>query len=111
MYDVTNLGNPLLEAMYCGLPIASIDDGSTAELLQDGTNAFLVPHEKLETELPQKVALLLTDHSVRSRFIQNVKQVFHEKVLSWRDRMLLEHQLIQRLIASPANSRRGEKGR
>ncbi len=95
LYDVSNLSNPLLEAMCCGAPIVTLDDGSTAGLLQEGVNAFLVPHEKLETDLPLRVRDLLTDASLRRRIQENAKKSFHEKVLSWRERMLLEHELLQ----------------
>lgn len=100
LYDLSNLGNPLLEAMYCGLPIVSVDDGSTAELLQDAYNAFLVPHERLEEDLPLKLEMLLTDASLRAAMGANARKTFGEKVLSWKDRMLLEDELIRKLLSS-----------
>ncbi len=100
LYDISNIGNPLLEAMYCSLPIFTLDDGSADELLKDGQNAFLIPFEKLDKELPLKVKALLTDESLRLRIRENVKKTFHAKVLSWEDRMAVEDQIIRKLLLS-----------
>jgi len=99
LYDVSNLGNPILEAMHCGLPIASIDDGSTAELLKDGYNSFLVPHEGLDEEFALKVKTLLTDESINKQFRENIKKTYSEKMISWKDRMWIEHEMIEGLIS------------
>ena len=115
LYDISNLGNPLLEAMYWGLPIASIDDGSTEELLQDGQNAFLSKHEKLDTEFPLKVKRLLDEPALRKTLGANVKKTFDQKVMSWEDRMRMEYDMINQLIArktgrTPAASRQESAG-
>jgi glycosyltransferase involved in cell wall biosynthesis len=100
LYDVSNLGNPLLEAMWAGLPIVTIDDRSTDELLQDGESVFLIPHKQLEEQLPLKVRTLLTNESLRRQMAERSKKIAEDKILSWEDRMRLEEDLIQRLIAS-----------
>lgn len=99
LYDVSNLGNPLLEAMYFGLPIVTIDDGSTADLLISGCNALLLLRQSLDKDLPESVRRLFVDPSLRRMLGENAQKTFREKVLSWRDRIFLEHELIQKLLS------------
>jgi glycosyltransferase involved in cell wall biosynthesis len=98
LFDISNLGNPLLEAMYFSLPIVTLDDGSTRHLLRNEYNSILVKIENSENELPIKVKMLLDDESLRKKIGQNTGETFKEKVLSWKERMELEHRLIQSLI-------------
>ena len=41
--DLSNVGNPLLEAMACGKPIVTIDNGATGDLIRDGETGILLP--------------------------------------------------------------------
>ncbi|MBI1977877.1 MAG: glycosyltransferase [Candidatus Omnitrophica bacterium] len=97
-YEISNLGNPLLEAMYFGLPIVSLWDAGTSQLLEAGQSAFLLYLESLEEESPQKVMALLSDASLRKRMGEKAREVFDQNILSWKDRIYKEHELIQKLI-------------
>jgi glycosyltransferase involved in cell wall biosynthesis len=103
LYDISNLGNPILEAMYFGLPIITIADGSTDYLLQDNHNALLIRTEDLPDELPVKVKQLLENGSLRRELGRNVKNTFNEKVLSWQERMKLEDRLIKGILGDGNN--------
>lgn len=100
--DMMNLVNPLLEAMYTGLPIFTPNDGSTSELLVNGENAFLIPHDRLEADLPIQIKAVLTDPVLWQKIGANAKRTFQQKVLSWEDRMRLEYDMICRLIFKTA---------
>ncbi len=102
LYDRTNLGNPLLEAMYFGRPIVTIKDASTDHLLRDGENAFLISPLNIETELPARVELLLSDSDLRMRIGKRIQSTFHDKVHSWQQRMELEQDLIQQVLNPPS---------
>ncbi len=98
LYDVSNLGNPLLEALYFGLPIVTIDDDSVSHLLENNHNAFLVDAKNLDTDLPLKIETLLRDEVLMKRMGQNGRTTFNEKVLSWENRIRLEDELIKNLL-------------
>ena len=90
LYDYSNLGNPVLEALVCGKSVVTIDDGSTTDVLKNGYNAILVPKESLEQELPEVVVELLKNDE-RRRVIEHNARAFAEKhLLSWTERMDLE---------------------
>ena len=90
LYDYSNLGNPVLEALVCGKSVVTIDDGSTTDVLKNGYNAILVPKESLEQELP-KVLIELLENDERRRVLEHNARDFAEKhLLSWTERMDLE---------------------
>lgn len=108
LYDVSNLGNPLLEAMYFGLPIITIDDGTTSYLLKHGDNGFLVPTENLVEGLPSALKTLLDDDLLRERVKRRVLATAKAKILSWQDRMRLEDELIKNLLEEAKQNGRGQ---
>jgi len=97
LYDVSNLGNPLIEAMYFGKPIVTIDDGSTAVLLRDQENAILVDPARIAEELPRWISALLADRSLRETLGKAARATFDEKVLTWQARMALEERLLRQV--------------
>lgn len=102
LYDVANLGNPLIEAMYFGKPIVTLDDGSTSALLADGQNAILVPPARIAEELPRRVSALLADAGLREALGKAARATFDCKVLTWQERMALEERLLRR-VAEPCS--------
>ena len=61
--------NALMEALAMGVPAISGDCpvGGPRDMIQDGTNGFLVPHED-ESKLTDKMCILLEDHTIREMF-------------------------------------------
>ncbi len=97
LYDVANLGNPLIEAMYFAKPIVTLDDGSTSALLADRQNAVLVPPARIGQELPRRVAALLADEGLRTALGAAARASFDRNVLTWQERMALEERLLRRV--------------
>jgi glycosyltransferase involved in cell wall biosynthesis len=100
LYDRSNLGNPLLEALFFGCPMVTISDGSADHLLEDGENAFLVSQSEIETELPRKVKMILDDTTLQAGFRRKATATFQDELVDWKERMLKEHEFIQEVIAS-----------
>lgn len=98
LYDVSNLGNPILEAMYFGKPVVTINDGSTDDVLKDKYNSFLVELSNLKSELPEKLNLLLKDNYLRNTMSNNAAETSKRKLISWETRMRLEDKLIKELL-------------
>ena len=40
-YELSNLGNPLFEAISCGAIVATLNNGNTAEMIVDGVTGLL----------------------------------------------------------------------
>jgi len=60
----------LLEAMHCGLPIVSTDEGGQTDILIDGRNALLVPPGD-SIALSEKIRQLLNDDLLRMNISGN----------------------------------------
>lgn len=96
--DVSNLSNQLLEALYFGLPIITLNDGSTKEVLESGYNAILVSLNKIKEELPKAIYQVLTNEELTQRLRKNAKVTAKNKILSWEKRMEKEIELVNSLI-------------
>jgi glycosyltransferase involved in cell wall biosynthesis len=95
--DVTNRCNPLYEAAWAGLPVVSVNDPSTSDLLHHGENALLA--EKDDTEsLGKLLAEICRDEPLRERLGQAQKQL-SETFWTWEDRMRVEVAELEKLIA------------
>ena len=72
--DLSNVGNPLLEAMACGMCIVAVDAGDTRDLISDGKTGRLVDNSNrsgiakpLEERLADLLVTLAGDAPQRAR--------------------------------------------
>ena len=97
-YDISNLGNPVLEALYFGVPVITISDRSTRDLLIDGYNSTLIELENMPDNIPAAITKIIDNRDLRKSMSENTRKTFEQRVLSWQKRIDLEDQLIKRLI-------------
>jgi len=95
--DLSNVGNPLLEAMACGACIVAVDAGDTRDLIADGRTGRLVDSSQrsgvvrpLEERLADLLASLATDAAQRARLGAAAGMHAHEHFWTWDDRMAAE---------------------
>lgn len=96
-YDLSNLGNPIMEAMMVGLPIITIDVGDTGELIQDGINGILIPADKLEL-IPEKIQLMIGDVHTRAYYAAASKDTAMKEFWSWEERIQAELNEVNELL-------------
>ena len=101
--DVTNRCNPLYEAAWAGLPVVSVFDPSTADLLKHGENALLGEKEDTDT-LGRNLAAVCRDPGLAEKLSQAQSQLA-SSFWTWEERMKVEVEELERLVA-----RAGEKG-
>lgn len=94
--DVSNRCNPLYEAIRAGLPIVSIRDRSTADLLEDGVNALLADHDD-EAALGQCLAHVSSDTNLATK-MRAAQQSRSDTLWTWEERMRVELHEIERLL-------------
>ncbi|MGA2284810.1 MAG: glycosyltransferase family 4 protein [Dehalococcoidia bacterium] len=101
--DLSNVGNPLLEAMACGKPIVTIDNGATSELIRDGETGLLLPSGE-----PQRVAeavlRLATEKNLRRRIAKGARGYATANFWTWEQRMTAELEDVERLVASASET-------
>lgn len=93
LYDLSNVGNPLLEAMTCGKPIITLDVGDTRLLIKNNFNGILLDTSDLDS-LPTKILSLLDDSKFADMLGDNAKEFAEKEFWSWDDRMNAEINLV-----------------
>jgi len=100
MYDLSNVGNPLLEALSFGLPIITYNSGDTREII-DGENGILIcgdDEEKIVQDLKENILELYANQRKRKQYSINALKYAQENLLSWDQRIELEMDIIKRIV-------------
>ncbi|MEM4204304.1 MAG: glycosyltransferase family 4 protein [Candidatus Methanomethylicaceae archaeon] len=97
LYDWSNVGNTLLEAMMAGKCIVTLNSGDTGQFIRNGENGILLDYEDLP-KLPEIIKMLLTDPSLRNQLGSNTRRFAEEHFWSWEERLNAEMLEIQRLL-------------
>ena len=94
--DVTNRCNPLYEAAWAGLPVVSVQDPSTADLLKHNANSLLADKDDNE-ELGQNIVLICRDKDLRTRLSIAQKEL-SKTFWTWEERMKVEVSELEKLV-------------
>ncbi len=89
LYDISNCGNPLFEALMSGIPIITLNNGSTSSVITDRENGMLVEPDDRSGLL--SAILELCENEQLRRKISDGGLVWADKnMLSWDQRMEIE---------------------
>ncbi|MGN1158068.1 MAG: glycosyltransferase family 4 protein [Agathobacter sp.] len=97
LYDLSNVGNPLLEAMALGKSIITLDVGDTNKVIINEKNGILLKKEEL-LNLGQVMEKLASDPAYRSQLENGAKEYAREHLASWTERMAVEYGAISALL-------------
>lgn len=97
--DLSNLGNPVLEAVYCKTPVVSIKDGSLDNVFKGHDGAVLLDLEKtFDKKLAEVVTRLLLDKDYYKEIKTNIAR--NKNVFNLKDQQDKEFKAIAQLIES-----------
>lgn len=96
--DVTNRCNPLYEAAWAGLPVVSVVDPSTSDLLRHGENALLAERDDTQSH-GEHLAEICENERLREKF-RSAQKELSRTFWSWEERMRVEVAELERLVAS-----------
>jgi len=94
--DVTNRCNPLYEATLAGLPVVSVIDSSTADLLKDGSNALLADRNDTDG-LGKRLAEICCNSALAEQFRKAQKDLA-KTFWTWEERMNVEVDELEKLV-------------
>ena len=94
LYDESNVGNPLLEAMVCGKCIVTLNTGATGRVIQNNQNGILLDTGELE-RLPEVINALLSDDNLRKSLEENAGKYALEHLETWDKRIEKEVKLVE----------------
>lgn len=97
LYDYSNVGNPLLEAMTLGECIVTLDVGDTRSLIHDRENGILLTMDTLPT-LGAVLRELSDNPALRQRLGNAAAKYAQENFCTWQERMDLEFQAVRALL-------------
>lgn len=97
MYDHSNVGNPLLEAMSCGKPVITLDVGATSEVVENGVNGILLSPGR-EDMLGETIVELLTDDARRSALSSGARDWARANLTTWQERIDMEISEVSKLV-------------
>lgn len=102
--DLSNVGNPLLEAMACGICIVAVDAGDTRDLIIDQRTGRLVDSSNrsgvakpLEDRLAELLVALAADAPQRARLASGAAAYAGEHFWTWEQRMAAEVEAVAAL--------------
>jgi glycosyltransferase involved in cell wall biosynthesis len=99
--ELSNVGNPLLEAMVAGRCVLTLDEGDTRDLIRDGETGVL-----LQSGEPQAIAEALAglsrDPDRRRRLGATARRLAERSFWSWDQRMDAEVDAVEELVGNRA---------
>lgn len=107
-YEHTNLCNPVLEALVCGKPVITLNDGSTEGILESGYNAILIEQDNVERDVPRAILRLLQNDDEVHRLGENARLSAQRELLSWDERIGVEMEELKVLIGSYRKERQNK---
>lgn len=108
--DLSNVGNPLLEAMCCGLPIVAVDAGDTGALIRDGETGRLLPSGDANT-VAGAIIDLAKDASRRCALGAGARREAKASFWTWEERLQAELEEVERLVGERVNGAAAGHGR
>lgn len=96
--DHSNLSNTVLEALVCGKPVVSINDGSLDGIVTHAENGLLVDLPCVRTELPAQMITLLKNDDLRMGIGHRARMFAESNLLSWDERMMIEVERVRDLM-------------
>ena len=99
LYDLSNVGNPLLEAMACGKPIITLDVGDTSSIIKNEENGILLNVKDLN-KIPEYIDKMLNDKNYADNLGESAKEYARKHFWSWDERMKAELDVINKLYSN-----------
>lgn len=97
LYDLSNVGNPLFEAMSCGKCIITIDVGDTNKFIFNSKNGILLKKEEVD-KLPEIIINLLKNDEYREKLGKNAREFAEKNFWTWEERMEAEIKEVEKLL-------------
>jgi len=98
LYDVSNLCNPVLEALLLGKCVISLDDGSLKDIIIHDYNGILLNPTELNGKLSNAILSTLKDVNKIQRLGSAAREKALKELDTWDERLYKEIQLIKNII-------------
>lgn len=97
LYDLSNVGNPLMEAMMCSKPIITLNVGDTNQLISNNYNGILLEYSDLPN-LHEFMYKLISDPEYKELISRNAYETALKEFWSWEERINSELKIVGKLL-------------
>jgi glycosyltransferase involved in cell wall biosynthesis len=104
--ELSNVGNPLLEAMLAGRCILTLDEGDTRDLIKDDDNGVLLPTGE-SSAIANTLEMLSKDGARRERLARAAAEYARDSFWSWEERLDAEVDAVEAMLAAHALEKAG----
>jgi len=99
MYDSSNVGNPLLEAIRANKIIFTLNNGDTKRWIQYKENGFIYDiDDNLYSNIANDIFSIITDDNLKKHILEGVKKTELEKLWTWDERFQAEIDEVEKII-------------
>ena len=99
MYRVSNVGNPLLEAIRANKIIFTLNNGDTSAWIKHRENGFIYEEDdSMVDRVARDIVELANTPGLRDRMKHNIRTTEKEKLWTWNERMQAEYSEINKLV-------------
>ncbi len=99
LYDLSNVGNPLLEAMSLGKAIITLDVGDTKKLICNNETGKLLNIDEVD-HLHEIMLELIEDSNLKAYLGEKASRFAEENFSTWSERMQIEFDEVSKLFAN-----------
>lgn len=98
-YDVSNVGNPLLEAIRANKVIFTINNGDTSSWIKHYENGFIYDDDEFVIDkMAHDIVTLIHTPSLRDKIKTNIQITERKKLWTWDERLNAEFTEIDKLV-------------
>jgi glycosyltransferase involved in cell wall biosynthesis len=98
-YDLSNVGNPLLEAIRANKIIFTLNNGDTSSWIEHGVNGFIYDiDDSMLDRMAQDIVALARNTVLHDTIKQNIRLTELEKLWTWDERLQAEFSEVEKLV-------------
>lgn len=98
-YELSNMGNPLFEAMSNGCIVVTVNNGTTSNLIKDMNNG-IISNESEYIKNAEKIVSVLNNEYLFNNIRQNTIKTFKKEFFTWKERMNVEYDTVLEILTT-----------
>ncbi|HIP13845.1 MAG TPA: glycosyltransferase [Arcobacter sp.] len=99
MYDSSNVGNPLLEAIRSNKIIFTLNTGDTKRWIQHKENGFIYDVDSnLYSNMADDIFNVINNKQCRNSILEGIKKTESDKLWTWNERLSAEIKEVEKLF-------------
>ena len=100
-YDLSNVGNPLLEAIRANKIIFTLNNGDTSAWITHRENGFIYDiNDSMVDRMAHDIVDLIGNPTLRDNIKRNIRITEKEKLWTWNERLQAEFSNIDKIVSS-----------